>query len=95
MPGDETIAEMGGRVLRVMRRLALEHAGEPAALISHADPLNAAWIVLDQRAQNEAEMHHKGIDKAGMLRVEMEGETAKSWEYIKPPHVAKPTTAAA
>ena len=95
LPGDESIEEMGGRVLRVARTMAREHAGETMALISHADPLNAAWILLDGRAKIEAEMHHKTIDKAGMLRVEMEGETATSWEYVKPPRVDKPTTAAA
>ena len=95
LPGDESIEEMGGRVLRVVRRMAREHPGETMAVVSHADPLNAAWIVLDGRAQVEAEMHHKAVDKAGMLRVEMDGETPRSWEYVKPPRVDKPTTAAA
>jgi len=95
VPGDETIAEMGGRVLRVMARVARENPGQPVALVSHADPLNAAWIMLDGRPQNEAEMHHKAIDKAGMLRLEVEGETPMSWEYVKPPHVDRPASAAA
>lgn len=95
VPGDETIGEMGERILSVVRRLAREHPGETTALVSHADPLNAAWILLDGRAQNEAEMHHKGIAKAGLLRLEMEGETPKSWEYVRPPQIDKPTTAAA
>ncbi len=95
LPGDESIEEMGGRVLRLVRRMAGEHPGETMAVVSHADPLNAAWILLDGRAQIEAEMHHKAIDKAGMLRVEMDGETPSSWEYVKPPRVDKPTTAAA
>lgn len=95
LPGDESLADMGGRVLRVVHRLAREHPGENIALVSHADPLNAAWILLDGRAQNEAEMHHKAIDKAGLLRLEMVGETPTSWEYVKPPRVARPTTAAA
>lgn len=95
LPGDESIEEMGGRVLDVARRLVHEHPGEPMALVSHADPLNAAWILLDGRPQNEAEMHHKGVGKAGMLRLEMNGETPLSWEYIKPPQVAKPASAAA
>ncbi len=95
LPGDETIADMGGRVLEVVRRLAREHPGENLAVISHADPLNAAWILLDGRPQNEAEMHHKGVDKAGMLRLEMDGETPRSWEYVRPPQIARPTSAAA
>jgi broad specificity phosphatase PhoE len=95
LPGDETIEVMGERVLGVARRVAREHPGENAALISHADPLNAAWILLDGRPQNEREMHRKGVGKAGMLRLEMDGETPKSWEYIPPPHIDKPTSAAA
>lgn len=95
LPGDESIEEMGGRVLSVVRRLAREHPGETTAAVSHADPLNAAWILLDGRAQNEAEMHHRGVDKAGMLRVELDGETPTRWEYVRPPHVTKPAPAAA
>jgi len=95
LPGDETVEAMGERVLRVVRRVAREHPGENVALISHADPLNAAWILLDGRPQSEREMHRSGIGKAGMLEVEMEGEVPKSWKYVPPPHVEKPATAAA
>ena len=95
LPGDETIEAMGERVLRVVRRFAREHPDETIAIVSHADPLNAAWILLDRRPQNEREMHRSGIGKAGMLQVEMEGETPKSWKYIPPPQVEKPASAAA
>ncbi len=95
LPGDESYEAMGGRVLRVVRRLALEHPGESIALVSHADPLNAAWILLDGRPQNEREMHRKSIDKAGMLQLDLEGETPRAWEYIPPPQVDKPESAAA
>jgi hypothetical protein len=40
-------------------------------------------------------MHRKGVGKAGMLRLEMEGETPKSWEYVPPPRIDKPASAAA
>ena len=95
VPGDETIESMGGRVLAVVRRRASEHPGEPTAVVSHADPLNAAWILLDGRPQNEREMHRSGMHKAGMLQLDMEGETPKAWVYIPPPHVGKPASAAA
>jgi len=95
LPGDETVEVMGGRVLGVVRRLAREHPGETIAVISHADPLNAAWILLDHRPHNEREMHRSGIHKAGMLQLEMDGETPKAWEYVAPPHVEKPASAAA
>jgi broad specificity phosphatase PhoE len=95
VPGDESIDQLGGRVLSVVRRLAREHRGETIAVVSHADPLNAAWIVLDGRPHNEREMYRKSIDKAGMLRIEMDGETPVSWEYVPPPVVAKTASAAA
>jgi len=95
LPGDETIDVMGGRVLEVMRRLVRERPGETMALVSHADPLNAAWVVLDGRQQNEREMLRKGMGKAGMLRVDLDGETPTSWEYIPPPRIEKPESAAA
>jgi broad specificity phosphatase PhoE len=95
VPGDESVDRLGGRVLAVARRMTRERPGEAQAIVSHADPLNAAWILLDGRAHNEREMYRKNVDKAGMLRLEMEGETPKVWEYIPPPAVAKPATAAA
>src|SRR5437660_2093043 len=67
LPGDESIAAMAERVLGVVRRLTREHPGETMALVSHADPLVATWIILDGRPQNEREMHRKGIQKEGML----------------------------
>jgi broad specificity phosphatase PhoE len=95
IPGDESIEAMGGRVLGVVRRLAREHPGETMAVVSHADPLNAAWILLDGRPQNEREMHRSGMHKAGMLQLDVEGETPKAWEYVPPPQVSKPASAAA
>jgi probable phosphoglycerate mutase len=95
VPGDESIERLGGRVLAVVKRLAREHPGETMAIVSHADPLNAAWILLDGRAHNEREMYRKSIDKAGMLKLEMDGESPVTWEYIPPPEMAKPASAAA
>ena len=95
VPGDESVDRLGGRVLAVARRMARERPGETQAIVSHADPLNAAWILLDGRAHNEREMYRKNVDKAGMLRLEMEGDTPRTWEYIPPPTVANPATAAA
>jgi broad specificity phosphatase PhoE len=95
LPGDESIETMGKRILDVVRRLSVDHPGETAAIVSHADPLNAAWIVLDGRPQNEREMHRKEVGKAGMLRLEIEGETPTSWEYVPPPRIDRSETAAA
>jgi broad specificity phosphatase PhoE len=82
-------------VLEVVRRIARAHPGEPAAVVSHADPIQAAWILLDGRAHNEREMYRKAVDKSGILTVELEGDTPVSWEYTPPPVVARPAPAAA
>jgi broad specificity phosphatase PhoE len=95
VPGDEAVDQLGGRVLDVVRRLAREHPGETAAVVSHADPLQAAWILLDGRPHNEREMYRKTVDKAGALRVDLEDEKPYAWEYIPPPKVEAPAGAAA
>ena len=95
VPGDESIERLGSRVLDIVTRLAREHPGDTTAVISHGDPLNAAWILLDGRAHNEREMYRKSIDKGGMLRLELDGEKPTTWEYIPPPQIAKPASEAA
>jgi broad specificity phosphatase PhoE len=82
---DESIDDLGGRVLAVARRLALESPEAPSAVVSHADPIQAAWVILDGRPRNELEMNRKRVDRAGYLRVEYEGERVVSWEYVPPP----------
>ena len=95
LPGDEPIDRLGGRVLDVMRRMAREHPGDTMAIVSHADPLQAAWVLLDGRPHNERELYRKTVDRAGALQVDLEGDQPISWEYIKPPHVERPESAAA
>jgi len=95
LPGDEAIEDLGGRVLKVIRRIAREHPDETTVIVSHADPIQAAWILLDGRPHNEREMYRKAVDKAGMLRIELEGERPASWVYIPPPAIANPAPAAA
>jgi broad specificity phosphatase PhoE len=95
LPGDETIEVMAERVLGVVRRLAREHPGDTMAVVSHADPLNAVWILLDRRPQSEREMNRSGIHKAGMLQLDFDAGTPTAWEYIPPPQVDKPESAAA
>jgi broad specificity phosphatase PhoE len=95
VPGDESIEELGGRVLQVVRRIAREHPGETAAAVSHADPIQAMRILLDGRPHNEREMYRNSVDKAGVLKMELEGDVPASWEYIAPPVIARPAPAAA
>jgi broad specificity phosphatase PhoE len=94
LPGDEPIDKLGGRVLSVMKRLALEHPGETMAIVSHADPLQAAWILLDGRPHNERELYRKVMDRAGTLQVDLEGDKPVTWEYTPPPK-GSPASAAA
>ena len=93
--GDETVERLGGRVLEVVRRTARERPGEPAAVVSHADPIQAAWVLLDGRSHNQREMYRKPVDKGGMLTVELEDDRPVSWQYSPPPVVAKPGPAVA
>ena len=94
LPGDEAVEQMGGRILGVLRRIVREHPGETMAIVSHADPLQAAWILLDGRPHNEREMYRKVVDRAGMLVLEMDGEKPVSWDYVAPPKVEKQATVA-
>ncbi len=94
VPGDESVERMGGRILDVVRRIVREHPADTMAVVSHADPLQAAWILLDGRPHNEREMYRKVVDKAGMLVLEMDGEKPASWEYVPPPKIEKRATVA-
>ncbi len=87
MPGDEAIADLGGRVLEVARRVAAETPDRTSALVSHADPLQAAWILLDGRPHNEVEMYRRAVDRAGVLKVDFEKGEPVAWEYQPPPRV--------
>jgi probable phosphoglycerate mutase len=95
VPGDESIEAMGRRIIGVIQRIAREHPGHNAAVVSHADPINAAWILLDGRPHNEREMYRKSVDKAGMLQLEMDGDRPSRWEYVPPPAVANKSSQAA
>jgi broad specificity phosphatase PhoE len=88
LPGDETIEQLGNRVLGVVHRLAREHPGEVSLCVSHADPLQAAWILLDGRPQNEREMARKTVGRASLLQVELDGERVVSVRYVPAPKVA-------
>ncbi len=97
VPGDETVDQMGGRVLAVMHRVAAEHPGELSALVSHADPLQAAWVLLDHRPHTDREMLRKSVGRAGVLVVDLEGTRVVNVEYTPAPEVTvepEPATAA-
>jgi len=88
LAGDETIEQLGSRVLGVVHRLAREHPGEVSLCVSHADPLQAAWILMEGRPQTEREMVRKTVGRAGMLVVDLDGERIVSVRYQPAPKVA-------
>jgi broad specificity phosphatase PhoE len=88
LAGDESIETLGRRVLSVAERFASEHPGEVSLCVSHADPLQAAWILLDGRPQTEREMYQKQVGKAGMLEVDFEEGRVVSTRYLPPPKIA-------
>jgi len=88
LPGDETVADMGGRILDVMWKLARERPGEVMALVSHADPLQAAWVLLDGRPHKEREIYRKAVDRAGALEIDLEGEEISRMDYVRAPKVS-------
>ena len=88
MPGDETIEAMGRRVLDVADRLASEHPGEVSLCVSHADPLQAAWILLDGRAHTEREMYNRQVGRAGILELDFDQGRVRSTQYVPTPKLA-------
>ena len=85
LPGDEAIDQLGGRVVEVVHRVAAEHPDEVSVLVSHADPLQAAWLLMDGRPQTERELYRKPVDRAGMLEVDVEGGRVLAVNYVPPP----------
>ena len=88
LEGDETIEALGRRILGVAEHLAEEHPGEVSLCVSHADPLQAAWILLDGRPQTEREMYQKQVGKAGILEVDFEEGRVMSTRYVPTPPLA-------
>src|ERR1700693_1850137 len=88
LPDDETIEALGGRVLKVAHRLAREHPGEVLLCVSHADPLQAAWILLDGRPHKESEMSRKQVARAGRLELDLDADRVVSTRYVPAPKVA-------
>src|ERR1700693_3170521 len=87
LTGDERSGVLGGRVLNVVHRLPPQQPGEVSLCISHADPLQAAWILLDGRPQKESEMARKQVGRAGRLEVELDGDRVVSTRYVPAPKV--------
>src|SRR5256885_7899237 len=88
LDGDESIEALGRRVLGVAERLASEHPGEVSLCVSHADPLQAAWILLDGRAHSEREMYQKQVGKGAILELDFEQGRVVSTRYLPTPKVA-------
>jgi len=94
LPGDESVARLGGRVLNVVFRTARQHPDEPSLLVSHADPVQAAWVVIEGRPHNEREMYRKPVDRAGLLELDVEGGRVAAVSYLAPPELPVPAAPA-
>src|SRR5215469_9873559 len=93
LPGDEAIYQLGGRIIGVMARMAAEHPQEPVALVSHADPLQAAWVLIEGRPQTERELYRKQMGRAGVLEVDLDGGIhVVAVNYVDPSSVAAAST---
>jgi broad specificity phosphatase PhoE len=90
LPGDEAIDQLGGRVVNLVHLVAAEHPDRPSLLVSHADPLQAAWVLLDGRPQTERELTRKPVHRAGVLEVDVEEGRVLAVNYIAPPAAAPP-----
>jgi probable phosphoglycerate mutase len=88
LAGDESIEALGRRVLDVVDRLAREHPGEVSLCVSHADPLQAAWILLDGRPHTEREMYKKQVGRAAILELELDQGRVVSTRYLPGPKIA-------
>ena len=87
LPGDEPLDQLGGRVRDVILRLAREHPGEVSLCISHADPIQAAWVLLAGGPQSESEMSRKTVGRAAILNMTLEGDRVTSIRYIPTPRL--------
>ena len=85
LPGDEAIEDLGGRVLKVVRRIAREHPDETIVIVSHADPIQAAWLLFDGRPQTEREMYRKSVQRAAMLELDVDADRVVSIRYLPAP----------
>jgi len=75
-------------VLGVVHRLAREHPGEVSLGVSHADPLQAAWILIEGRPHTEREMARKTVGRAGTLHLDLDGDRIVAVRYLPAPKVA-------
>jgi broad specificity phosphatase PhoE len=91
LAGDESIEQLGNRIVAVVRRLARDHPGEVSLCVSHADPIQAAWVVLEGRPQTERELYRKSVQRAGMLEIDVSGDRVASINYLAPPRFPSPS----
>lgn len=88
LQGDESIEQLGERILQVVLRVAREHPAEVSLCVSHADPIQAAWVLLEKRPQTERELYRKPMQRAGLLDIALDGDQVISVTYVAPPKVA-------
>jgi len=55
--------------------------------VSHADPIQAAWVLFEGRPQTEREMYRKSVHRAAMLELDMDADQVASIRYVPSPKV--------
>jgi broad specificity phosphatase PhoE len=68
---DESVAEMADRIDRVCQEAVQTCPGAAAVLVSHADPIKAAWNRF--LGQSDWRFHFLELSKGGFLEMEYEG----------------------
>lgn len=56
-PGDETMADVFDRILRLLRTLTRRYAGQTVAIVSHGDPIAIMRVGLEGRPLTVANLH--------------------------------------
>lgn len=82
LPGDESVAEMAGRVRAPLLRLVRDHPGQGGICVTHGDPIQAFWVESEHRRAYA--LHRLQCAKGGMLELDYEGERLLGRRYLPP-----------
>lgn len=88
MAGDESIEQVGSRIRNVVLRLPRDHPVEASLCVSHADPIQAAWVLFDGRPQTEREIYRKSVQSAGILEVDVNSAQIATLHYRSAPKLS-------
>lgn len=84
---DETFAALGERMAGALRAIAVRHAGQEVAIVSHGDPIKAAVCHLTEA--RIADMHTVRITTGSLLAIEIGPAEVRIVERWEPARMAK------